>query len=86
MEFGLMYENNNGENCVFNKDRQSLRLATTSSSVVPGADLKRLVANHRRTDFAIFGGRTRTCATRAEGARTFGRRVRGHTPSENFEK
>ena len=42
MKFGLMYENHNGENVVLNKDSQSLRLATTSSSVVPGTDLKRL--------------------------------------------
>ena len=42
IEFGLMYENHDGENVVLNKDPRSLRLAIMSSSVVPGTDLKRL--------------------------------------------
>ena len=42
IEFGLMCENHDGENAVLNKAPRSLRLAITSSSVVPGTDLKRL--------------------------------------------
>ena len=38
IEFGLMYESHDGENVVLNKDPRSLRLAITSSSVVPGTD------------------------------------------------
>ena len=75
-----MYENHNSENVVLNKDPQRLRLATTSSSVVPGTDLKRLKLLIRRTGLEIFflgGGRTRTFG---------GGGVREHVPSENFEK
>ena len=42
MKFGSMHENHDSENVVLSKDSQSLRLETTSSSVVPGTDLKRL--------------------------------------------
>ena len=42
IEFGLMYENHDGDYVVLNKDPRCLRLAITSSSVVPGTDLKRL--------------------------------------------
>jgi hypothetical protein len=37
-----MYENHDGDYIVLNKDPRCLRLAITSSSVVPGPDLKRL--------------------------------------------
>ena len=42
IEFGLMYENHDGDYVVLNKDPRCLRLAITSSSVVPATDLKRL--------------------------------------------
>jgi hypothetical protein len=42
IEFGLMYENHDSDYVVLNKDPRCLRLPITSSSVVPGTDLKRL--------------------------------------------
>ena len=41
VEFGLMYENHDGD-CCFKRNPRCLRLAITSSSVVPGTQLKRL--------------------------------------------
>ena len=42
IEFGLMFENHDGDYVVLNRDPRCLRLAITSSSVFPGTDLKRL--------------------------------------------
>ena len=86
-----MYENNNGENVVFNKDPQSLRLATMSSSVVPGADLKRLIANHRVQAFWLFGfekflGGGHELARLARRRENLWGKGPGHASSENFGK
>ena len=37
-----VYENDDGEHVVLNKDPQCLRIAIASSPVIPGTDLKRL--------------------------------------------
>lgn len=41
-EFGIMYENHDGEYVVLNKDPRCLRIAIASSPIIPGTDLKRL--------------------------------------------
>ena len=42
IEFGLTYENHDGEHVVLNKGPRCLRIAIASSPVIPGTDLKRL--------------------------------------------
>ena len=42
IEFGMTYENHDGEHVVLNKDPRCLRIAIASSPVIPGTDLKRL--------------------------------------------
>ena len=42
IEFGMTYENHDGEHVVLNKDPRCLRIAIASFPVIPGTDLKRL--------------------------------------------
>ena len=42
IEFGIMYESDDGEHVVLKKDPQRLCIAIASSLVIPGTDLKRI--------------------------------------------